>query len=71
MVLVYSRPTCPPCASIKEWLKGKGVAFKEFNPDEVKTEFQTTPTTIIDDQVIIGPNLGSIAAALRSKGYLS
>lgn len=67
-VLFYTRPDCAPCRDVKRWLSTKNIVFKEFNLDETMAEFRTSPTMVIGEHVIVGPNFGMIVNALRSVG---
>lgn len=64
-VLVYSRPTCAPCKTLKTWLKNKGIIYKEFDLDKTKTDFRMAPTIIVGDEIISGLNLRRIAELLN------
>lgn len=62
-VIVFSQAGCPPCQRVKEYLQSKKVAFtvkdigeKKENLKELVETYhsQSTPTTIINGQVVIG-----------------
>lgn len=62
-VVVFSQPGCPPCTAVKEFLKQRGVEFvdKDVHADEAavfelvrKYGSNSTPTVVIDDEVLIG-----------------
>ncbi len=61
-VILYSQPGCPPCGAEKEFLDSQGVEYEERNIREDPEYVQqlqelgshSTPTTVIDDEVIIG-----------------
>jgi glutaredoxin-like YruB-family protein len=62
-VVVYGQPGCPPCGAAKAFLSEKGIAF---DYKDVKSDFsalrelvgkyksQTTPTIVVDEDVMIG-----------------
>ena len=62
-VEVYSQPGCGPCIAVKEFLKQRGINFVDRNvrADETavfelvrKYGSNSTPTVVIDDEVLIG-----------------
>ncbi|MDQ2973608.1 MAG: glutaredoxin family protein [bacterium] len=73
-VTVYSTTWCGYCKMLKEYLKGKGVAFNEVNIEEDreagqriidKTGQMGVPVTEIGDKVIIGFDRPRVDAALQ------
>ncbi len=72
-VAVYSTPTCPYCHQAKEFLKGKGVDFTDYN---VATDMEArntmvqksgqlgVPVIVIDGEVVVGFNRGKIEELL-------
>jgi len=64
-VKVYSTPTCSWCTKVKEFLKGNGIEYKDFNvaEDEVAREDivkrsgqMGVPVIDIDGELVIGFN---------------
>ena len=62
-IVVYSSQYCAPCMAAKEHLKQKGVPFtvKDIGEDPEalkelveKHHSQSTPTIVIDGQVVVG-----------------
>ncbi len=62
-VVVYTTTTCPYCASVKQYLSSRGVAYTERNVERdgaAAAEMvrlsgqQGVPVTRIDDEIIIG-----------------
>ena len=62
-ITVYSTPTCPYCVKVKEFLKEKGLKYKEINVAEDRKELDNmveksgqmgVPVTEIDGKIIIG-----------------
>jgi glutaredoxin-like YruB-family protein len=73
-VIVFSQPSCAPCQRVKEYLKNKNVTFtvkdisksKEDMKELVETyHSQSTPTTVINGQVVIGFNKDRIDKLLE------
>ncbi|MBO8178712.1 glutaredoxin family protein [Aeribacillus pallidus] len=73
-VIVYSQPDCPPCSVVKMFLKEANIPFTEKNIKEdsrarneliKKYKSFSTPTTIVDDEVIIGFDLEKLKKALK------
>tara|TARA_Y100000310_G_C20447764_1_gene699241 strand:- start:171 stop:416 length:246 start_codon:yes stop_codon:yes gene_type:complete len=75
-VTIYSTPSCPFCKQTKEWLKEKGVEYKEVNVAEDEAGRETmieksqqtgVPVTIIKDgdkeSVIVGFDQPKLAEA--------
>ncbi len=72
-VVVYTRKTCAPCKTLKHLLTSKKINYEELDVDQEPslmkeiqrlTGFSIVPTTVIDDQVVIGPNLSRIMSLL-------
>ena len=60
MPILYSRPSCGPCQTLKYFLNKKGIIFKELPaPDNMMV-----PTLKYKDQVIVGLNLPRISELL-------
>jgi glutaredoxin-like YruB-family protein len=64
-VVVFSQQRCPPCKSVKDYLTQKKVTFTVKAIDEDNAAMhelvevyhsQSTPTVVIDGQVVIGFN---------------
>jgi glutaredoxin-like YruB-family protein len=61
-VVLYSQPGCPPCFAAKQFLASRNVSFeyKDVKADPtalrelVKLNSQSTPTILVDDEVMIG-----------------
>ena len=62
-ITVYSTPTCPYCVKVKEFLKEKGLKYKEINVAEDRKELDNmveksgqmgVPVTEVDGKIIIG-----------------
>lgn len=61
--IVYTRPGCPWCTTLKNWLASNGIDFteKDISIDAearrdlvVKYQSRGVPTTVIGSEVIIG-----------------
>ncbi|MCL1839386.1 glutaredoxin family protein [Candidatus Saccharibacteria bacterium] len=73
--IIYTTPTCVYCHALMDWLDQKGILYEERNTlsldpaDEIAKkfgyEFETVPTTIIGDEVIVGFNRPAILRALK------
>jgi len=63
---LFSRPTCAPCATLKHYLKRKGVTYieKPAEGDEYALYAQkygfTVPLLIKDDKAVVGLNMRAI-----------
>lgn len=73
-IIVYSQPDCPPCEITKKFLSEFGFSFTEKNikadkkaREELINKYQSysTPTIIIDNQVIRGFILEELKQALN------
>lgn len=62
-VVIYSQPGCPPCDWAKTYLTERGVPFtvRDVSSDDSaqkdlvgKYKSRTTPTIVVDDEVMIG-----------------
>jgi glutaredoxin 3 len=74
-VVVYSAPTCPYCAMVKQYLSQKGVAYTEHDLSKdaskaremvEKTGQMGIPVIIIDKNIVIGFNKARIDELLAS-----
>ncbi|HNU95985.1 MAG TPA: glutaredoxin domain-containing protein [Candidatus Magasanikbacteria bacterium] len=63
MINIYSTPTCPYCHMVKDYLKGKGVEFNDYNVAEDQAKAQEmveksgqmgVPVIEIDNNIIVG-----------------
>jgi len=74
-IRVYSRPTCPWCKKLKDWLKKKKVEFEDIDlyetqnakfRDELieKTGQMGVPVIEIGEKVIVGFNEKELQEAL-------
>lgn len=73
-IRIFSQPTCPACNEVKEYLKGKGVPYTDYNileDDKALEEMlhvhkvRVTPLIIINDKKkIIGFDVEEIEKAL-------
>ena len=58
----YTQPGCASCQQVKRWLTQQGVPFTEHNIPEDEEVLQVltalgsqgVPTTVIDEQIVIG-----------------
>jgi glutaredoxin len=73
MVVIYSRPQCSPCRTLKLYLSRKGVDFEVKDADEHREELlkyssaSIVPITVFDNdpsKVVEGMNLQRIASFL-------
>jgi glutaredoxin len=66
-VVLFTTPTCPTCRAEKTWLAQKGIAFEEYNLEDVevqeelralqhrvKRRLEHVPITVINGQVYEG-----------------
>lgn len=60
---VYTQPDCPPCTIVKEFLKHNNVVYEEFDIKKDAAarnrllydyESYSTPTVVIDEEVVAG-----------------
>ena len=74
-VIVYSTPTCPYCARVKQYLKGKNIDFEDIDvsSDREKSKEMIeksgqmgVPTIDIEGEVIVGFNKDAIDKALSA-----
>ncbi len=63
MINIYSTPTCPYCHMVKDYLKGKGIEFNDYNvaEDQIKAQEMIeksgqmgVPVVEIDNNIIVG-----------------
>ena len=75
-VKVYTTPTCPWCARLKDFLKENNIEFEEINLAEdhdaakemvEKSGQMGVPATEIDSQMIIGFDKPALEKALKLK----
>lgn len=75
-IILYSQPECPPCEITKKFLKEYGFSYTEKNIKEDKkarndlmNKYQSysTPTIVIDDQVVRGFDLKELMRILQIK----
>ena len=76
--IVYTTPTCVYCHALMDWMDSQGIEYEERSAinlakdDEIARkfgyEFETVPTTIIGEEVIIGFKRPAILKALRRDG---
>jgi len=73
-VTVYSTPTCSFCHTVKSYLRGKSVPFRDLNvatnqqaaQDMIrKSRQQGVPVIDIDGKIIVGFNKPAIDKALK------
>ncbi|MCD6237244.1 MAG: hypothetical protein J7K13_04760 [Thermoplasmata archaeon] len=72
-VVIYTSEGCPWCARTKEYLRSKGISFKEINvsrnpsaiQDMIRVSGQTgTPVTVIKGQAVVGFDVERLNALL-------
>ncbi|MGJ7923138.1 glutaredoxin family protein [Neobacillus sp. LXY-4] len=75
-IILYSQPECPPCEIVKKFLKEYGFAYLEKNiktdkkaRNDLINKYQSysTPTIVIDEQVIRGFDIKALMEALNIK----
>jgi glutaredoxin-like YruB-family protein len=72
-VILYSQPGCPPCFAAKQFLTARNIPFEykdvKGNPEAlrelVKLNSRSTPTIVVDDQVLIGFDPDRLESALK------
>lgn len=72
MVRIYTMPSCSYCRSVKEFLRGVGVDYEEFDLSHDKAGqafmklrgYTGLPVTVIDGEEIVGYDMPRIRAAL-------
>lgn len=66
-IRVFSSKTCVPCLQLKRWLESQSVEYdlvdreqdpQAFNEIVAITGVTTVPQVLIDDQPIVGLNIG-------------
>lgn len=72
-IIIYTTPTCPWCQKVKEFLKEKGVEYKEKDVSEdpkaaeemiEKSGQMSVPVIDIDGQLVIGFDEGKLVELL-------
>ena len=75
-IVIYGQSGCPPCSAAKAFLSEKGIPF-EYK--DVKSDFsalrdlvgkyksQTTPTIVVDEEVMIGFDPERLEKMLENK----
>ena len=72
-VKVYSTPTCPYCARLKEFLRGNNISFEDIDVSSdpaagqkiiEKSGQMGVPVLDIDNEIIVGFDKQKIARAL-------
>ncbi len=80
-VTIYSTPTCAFCKTEKQWLESLGVEYvnRDIEVDEgakdellekLNGEFRGVPTTVINNEVIVGFNVPALHGALINAGIV-
>ena len=73
-VIVYSTEACPYCHMLKDYLKEKGVSFKDIDvaADEAKAKEMTeksgqmgVPVADIDGEIVVGFNKAEVNRLLK------
>ncbi|MDX5474102.1 MAG: NrdH-redoxin [Bacillaceae bacterium] len=73
-VTVYSQPDCPPCNIVKEFLSYHQITYKEIDISKnikdknfLMNELQSysTPTVVVENEVIKGFDIKALANALK------
>ena len=73
-VVVYHQPGCPPCHTAMEYLSQRGIPFVAKNVQEDEDAMreliedyrsQSTPTIVVDGQVMIGLDRKRLDAMLN------
>ena len=77
-VVVYTRPGCPYCFTLRAGLRRAGVAFREINiwEDPGAAAFvrsvaggnETVPTVTVADHSMVNPSARHVRAIARSRG---
>lgn len=76
MIKIYSTPFCPYCVTLKEYLRGKKIDFKDVDVSEDDKEREEmialsgqigVPVVNIDGKIIIGFDKEKIDKALNLK----
>lgn len=76
MIKVYSTPTCPYCVTLKEWLRGKKIEFKDIDVAEDEKERDEmieksgqmgVPVIDIDGKIVVGFDREKISELLGIK----
>ena len=78
-VRVFKHKTCVYCPQLIKWLTSKEVKFEIIDRDEHpiifkrmihKTGYMTVPVTQIEDEYIVGMNLGKMIPTLKKYGLI-
>ncbi|MFS1518183.1 glutaredoxin domain-containing protein [Bacillus sp. SCS-151] len=73
-ITVYSQPDCPPCEVVKKFLAHHKITYQEIDITKNKRERErlineykaySTPTIIIDDEIVKGFDLTKLANILN------
>ncbi|WP_088043971.1 glutaredoxin domain-containing protein [Bacillus sp. EAC] len=71
---LFTQDGCPPCEFLKNYLKEANLSFEEYNVSKdqnaknrmmFELESFSTPTLIINDEIIRGVQIEQIEAALQ------
>jgi len=76
--IVYTTPTCVYCHALLDWMDEKGIEYEERSTLSLAVDdpiakkfdynFDTVPTTIIGDEVIVGFKRPAVLRALKRYG---
>ena len=75
-IRIFSQPSCPACNEAKEYLKGKGIPYTDYNileDDKALNEMlnvhkvRVTPLIIIGDRKLIGFDVEELEKAISNK----
>ncbi|PGM54937.1 glutaredoxin domain-containing protein [Bacillus sp. AFS053548] len=73
---LFTQDGCPPCEFLKNYLKEMNASYVEYNVSQDESakkrmmfelDSYSTPTLIIDDEVIRGVQMEQIEAALQKR----
>ncbi|MEH7400834.1 MULTISPECIES: glutaredoxin domain-containing protein [Bacillaceae] len=73
---LFTQDGCPPCEFLKNYLKEMNASYIEYNVSQdegakkrmmFELDSYSTPTLIIDDEVIRGVQMEQIEAALQKR----
>lgn len=75
-IVIYTRPWCPYCFTLRAGLRRSGLAFREINiwehPDaaafvrSVANGSETVPTVVVGDVHMVNPSAGQVRAVAGS-----
>lgn len=74
MIKIYSTPTCPYCHTLKNFLKDKGIEFKDIDVSQdekalhemvEKSDQMGVPVSDIDGQIVVGFDRDKICKLLK------